>query len=217
MLRVRENRGLAPASHRFGLSSLFGVVCGVIAAFFFPWQMAELIAFDAAALVQLAWVWSTIARLDGEQTSAIATPEDNSPAVTNVVVFTAALMSLIGVALALVKAKSVQPSVEVALTILAVGTVVVAWWTVHTTFVLRYAHLYYRGEDGGVDFGDDTLPDYRDFLYLALTVGMTFQVSDTDITDRSIRRQITHHALLSFVFGTVIIGLTINVTAGFIR
>jgi uncharacterized membrane protein len=127
------------------------------------------------------------------------------------------LISLIGVALALVKAKTVPPRLEVALTILAVVTVGVAWWTVHTTFVLRYAHLYYRGEDGGVDFGEDTPPDYRDFLYLALTVGMTFQVSDTDITDRAIRRQITHHALLSFVFGTVIIGLTINVMAGFIR
>jgi uncharacterized membrane protein len=155
--------------------------------------------------------------LDGDQTSAIATPEDNSPAITSLVVISAALISLIGVGVALVKARAADGAAEIAMTIVSVGTVAVAWWTVHTTFMLRYAHLYYRGDDGGVEFGGDAMPNYRDFLYLALTVGMTFQVSDTEITDQAIRRQITHHALVSFVFGTVIIGMTINVMAAFIR
>jgi uncharacterized membrane protein len=208
---------LPSANLRVGVSFVLGVVAGPIAGFFVPWQLAELIAFDVAALAQLLWVWSTIAGLDGEQTSRIATREDNSRVLASVMVVSAALVSLVGVGLVLIKSKKVDTAMEVAMTVVAVGTVVLAWWTVHTAYLLRYAHLYYRGEDGGVEFGEDPMPDYRDFLYLALTVGMTYQVSDTDITDRMIRRQITHHALLSFVFGTVIIGLTINVMAGFLR
>jgi uncharacterized membrane protein len=155
--------------------------------------------------------------LDGEQTSRIATMEDNSRALASVVVVAAAVMSLIGDGFAMVKAKSVDRPLDVALTVATVVTVATAWCTVHTTYLLRYAHLYYRGEEGGIEFHADTKPDYRDFLYLAATVGMTFQVSDTDISDRAIRRTVTHHALVSFVFGTVIIGLTINVMAGLIR
>ncbi len=217
MVRSRREPVSSSAGRRVVVSFLCGVVAGVIAGLLVPWQLAELIAFDVAALVLLLWVWSTIAGLDGEQTSRIATPEDNSRVVASVLVVSAALVSLVGVVLALIKAKKVDQPMEVAMTIIAIVTVVVAWWTVHTAYTLRYTHLYYRGVDGGVDFGGESMPDYRDFLYLALTVGMTFQVSDTDITDRSIRRQITHHALVSFVFGTVIIALTINVMAGLIH
>ena len=60
-------------------------------------------------------------------------------------------------------------------------------------------------------------PDYLDFAYLSFTIGMTFQVSDTDISDPGIRRTVTRHALLGYVFGTVIVGVTINVVAGLIR
>jgi uncharacterized membrane protein len=84
-------------------------------------------------------------------------------------------------------------------------------------FVLRYADLYYNDGVGGVDFPGDEDPDYRDFAYLGFTVGMTYQVSDTNVTSRAIRRTIIRHALISFLFGTVIIGVTINVMAGFVR
>ena len=97
-----------------------------------------------------------------------------------------------------------------------VAHVVVSWITVHTLFTLRYARLYYDGPEGGIDFQSDDLPDYLDFVYLAFTVGMTFQVSDTNISDRRIRRAITRHALLGYLFGTVIIGVTINVVGGLI-
>jgi uncharacterized membrane protein len=105
---------------------------------------------------------------------------------------------------------------EVALTVASVVTVVLAWATVHTVFTLRYAHLYYDNVDGGVDFGE-AAPDYRGFAHLAFTVGMTYQVSDTEVIDPVIRRAVTYDALISYVFGTVIIGLTINVMAGFLR
>jgi uncharacterized membrane protein len=220
--RERRIRPIRPdvsidASDRAGISAAFGLGVGTFAAFFAPWQLTLLIAFDIAALVQLLWVWVPIARMDAEQTSGVATREDNSRRLAHVLVNSASLMSLTGVALALVKAKTSDEGLEVALTVAAVATVILAWATVHTVFILRYAHLYYEGPDGGIEFGADETPDYLDFAYLGFTVGMTYQVSDTNVTDRAIRRTVMHHALISFVFGTVIIGVTINVTAGFIR
>ena len=83
---------------------------------------------------------------------------------------------------------------------------VVSWFAVHTVFTLRYAHLYYL-EDGGIDFHDARDPSYADFAYMAFTVGMTFQVSDTDVTSRRIRASVFRHALLSYVFGIAVIAL----------
>ena len=89
--------------------------------------------------------------------------------------------------------------------------------TVQTLFMLRYAHLYYGGERvGGVEFGNAELPDYHDFAYLAFTVGMTFQVSDTEVTERALRHTVLRHALLSYLFGTAIIASTISVLAGLV-
>ena len=96
-------------------------------------------------------------------------------------------------------------------------TIVLSWLVVHTLFVLRYAHLYYGvGAVGGVEFPGERPPDYRDFAYLAFTVGMTYQVSDTEITDPVVRRTLLRHALLSYLFGTAIIASTISVLAALV-
>jgi uncharacterized membrane protein len=97
---------------------------------------------------------------------------------------------------------------------LGVASIVLAWSVVHTVFILRYAKLYYEGEPGGVDFNEENPPCYTDFAYLALTIGMTFQVSDTNLKSRDIRRTALRHALLSYVFGALIIATTINLIAG---
>jgi uncharacterized membrane protein len=88
-----------------------------------------------------------------------------------------------------------------------------AWVSVHTVYLLRYARLYYSSPEGGIDFHDDAAPGYLDFAYLALTVGMTFQVSDTTLTDKRLRRAALHHALLSYLFGTVVVAITVNSVA----
>ena len=92
------------------------------------------------------------------------------------------------------------------------GSVALAWISVHTVFMLRYARLYYSPPDGGIDFHGDK-PDYKDFAYLALTIGMTFQVSDTDLLGKRVRRTALHHALLSYVFGTGIVAVTVSSVA----
>ena len=86
---------------------------------------------------------------------------------------------------------------------------------VHTAFALRYAHLFYTEPVGGIAFkGSDCDPDYRDFAYVAFTIGMTFQVSDTDIETRTIRGMVLRHALLSYLFGAVIVAVMVNSVAG---
>ena len=94
------------------------------------------------------------------------------------------------------------------------ASVVLAWAVVHTVFSLRYADLYYEGEPGGIDFNEDDPPSYSDFAYLAWTIGMTFQVSDTDLKTQAIRRTALRHGLLSYMFGALIIATTINLIAG---
>ena len=205
------------ARRRVLIAVALGTLVGVVVAFVGPWQLAVLAGFDAWALAQLVWLAIFVLPLDAAQTKARARSEDDSRASASLAIITAAVISLGGVIVALVKAQQVGHAQEVLLTSVAIATVVLAWATVHAVYVLRYADLYYNGEPGGIDFPGDEPPDYRDFAYLGFTVGMTYQVSDTNIQSRDIRRTITRHALISYLFGTTIIGVTINVMAGFIR
>ena len=95
-----------------------------------------------------------------------------------------------------------------------VGTVALSWLIVHTVFTLRYAKLYYFGSGGGVNFNQPTPPRYSDFAYLSFTIGMTFQVSDTDLQTPAIRATALRHAMLSYLFGAVILATTINLISG---
>jgi uncharacterized membrane protein len=97
---------------------------------------------------------------------------------------------------------------------LALASVFVSWTLVHTVFTLKYARLYYSGQAGGIDFNEPDDPQYSDFAYLSFTIGMTFQVSDTDIESKQIRRTALRHAWLSFPLGAVIIATAINLVAG---
>ena len=85
---------------------------------------------------------------------------------------------------------------------------------VHTTYTTRYALLYYTGKPGGIDFNQGEPPAYVDFAYLAFTLGMTYQVSDTDLQTRPIRATALRHALLSYLLGAVVLATVINLVAG---
>lgn len=102
---------------------------------------------------------------------------------------------------------------------LVAATLLLSWLVTHTLFALRYAHEYYgRGTSpgavqGGLTFPDDAVPDYWDFVYFSLVLGMTFQVSDVEITGRKLRRLATVHGFLSFVFNTTILALSVNIAS----
>jgi uncharacterized membrane protein len=102
----------------------------------------------------------------------------------------------------------------------ATFTLVVSWTVVNTVFTLRYADIFFSPPAEGIDFGgagESEPPSYRDFAYLAFTIGMTYQVSDTTLRDRRLRRAVLNHALLSYVFGVVIVATSINLIAGLVR
>jgi uncharacterized membrane protein len=99
---------------------------------------------------------------------------------------------------------------------LATLTIALSWAAVHTAFALHYAHDYYRGKPGGLQFpsGDQTEhADYWDFVYFSFVIGMTAQVSDVGITDKTIRRTATVHGIISFVFNTALVALMVNIAA----
>ena len=198
-------------------SVALGLVAGAVAARLLVWQAAELIGWDVAATTFLLSVWLTIAHLDAEETGRRARIEDTSVAIADLVILFAGVACIVGAGFALMLAGSSKGGKEAYLIALAVASVVVSWASVHTVFTLRYARLFYGPANGGVNFNAKEPPDYLDFAYLAFTVGMTFQVSDTNLTVATIRHTVLRQALLSYLFGAVIIGLTINVVASLLK
>jgi uncharacterized membrane protein len=181
------------------------------------WVYASSVGWDVAAVIFLGWTWLAIAGMDAAATEAHATFEDPTKRVTQVIVLGASVVSLVGVALLLVKTRSTTGAGEVAVAALVVASIALSWLVVHTLFTLRYALMYYdpdeggtAGTVGGIDFGQSGPPCYSDFAYLAFTVGMTFQVSDTQVGTRELRRTVLRHAVLSYLFGSLILAATVN-------
>jgi uncharacterized membrane protein len=194
------------------VSCSVGILVAAAAASFIPWQVSSLLAWDTAAAVLCAWVWIAVRGADAATTRRIATREDDSRSAADVVLIAASVASLLGVGLALLQASDESGGARALTTATTVITVALSWLAVQTVFTLRYAHLYYL--EGGIDFHDEQAPDYSDFAYVAFTLGMTYQVSDTDLTSKRIRTTALRHALLSYVFGIAVIAITINVVAG---
>ncbi len=195
-----------------------GLAAGGIALLFLSWQVAMLLAWIAAAAIYLIWIWIRIWPLNGEDTAARSTREDDSRTSADLILIAACVASLVAVVVGLVKAVEVGGEARGVIASIAVLTVALSWMVVHTVFLLRYAGQYHE-ERGGIDFHEEQgrLPNYHDFAYIAFTIGMTFQVSDTDITSPRIRRIALRHALISYLFGIVIVAITINVLAGLVR
>jgi uncharacterized membrane protein len=193
-----------------GVGLLTAIVTGVLA----PIWVVPLASWVLAALVFLVWMWRSIWPLSPTLTADRSRSEDPGPATTDVLMLSASVVSLLAVGLVLVQANRSTGLERGFLVSLSVASIILSWAVVHTVFSLRYAALYYSGTPGGVDFNEDDPPDFADFAYLALTIGMTYQVSDTNLKTKPIRRTAVRHALLSFAFGTLIIATTINLVAG---
>jgi uncharacterized membrane protein len=196
------------------VSGLAGVAGAAVVGAAGVWWMIPLAAWDAAALVFVGWMWRTVWPLDAAATASHASREDPGRASTDVGLLVASVASLAAVGVILVQAGQRSGLEKGLLVGMAIASIVLSWSVVHTVYGLRYAKLYYDGEPGGINFHDDDAPCYRDFAYLAATIGMTFQVSDTDLGSKELRHTALRHALLSYAFGTLIIAATINLVAG---
>jgi uncharacterized membrane protein len=197
---------------------VLGTLAGGLVAAFGPWQLSVLAGWDVSAAVFIAWVWLSVGRFTPAETGSFATREDDSRVATSILLLSASVVSLVGIGFDLFKAGDAHSAGRFTLTVIAVVTVALSWAVVHTVFALRYAHEYYTEPIGGIDFKThDEGPDYLDFAYVAFTVGMTFQVSDTDVQVRRIRRTVVRHALLSYLFGAVILAVVVNVIASVVN
>jgi uncharacterized membrane protein len=192
-------------------------VAAVAASFFAPWQAVPLLGWCVTSLTWLVTVWLKIAVLDATVTSMVATAEEPGRATVDLLLLSASVASLIAVLLGVVKASSAHGDEKAVLLFAGVVAIIASWAVVHTLFTLRYAALYYEGVDGGIEFNEDDKPCYADFAYLAFTIGMTYQVSDTNLTTKEMRHTALRHALMSYLFGTVIIAATINLVAGLVK
>jgi uncharacterized membrane protein len=179
--------------------------------------LGPLVGWDAAALFYLTWARFRLWTLDANETARFALREDPNRGLRDSLLLIACLASLLAIGVVLVRAKPLNNFVEQLHVTLGIISVLFSWAVVHTVFAGRYARLYYTGTDGGVRFNQHSPPRFTDFAYLALTIGMTFQVSDTPLTSSEIRRTALRHALLSYMFGAVIIAATVNLIAGLVR
>jgi uncharacterized membrane protein len=198
-------------TRQLAASAAAGVVGAVVTGALTGIRYGMLAGWMVFAVAFLTATWVTIAPMSAELTAAHASSEDPQPVLADALVVVAALISLVAVGSLLLQDSSTNRDVSATVSVVAVA---LAWASVHTVFTTRYARLYFTGTPGGVDWGGSEPPAYRDFAYLAFTVGMTFQVSDTAVTDRRVRSAVLRHALLSYLFGTVFIATMINLVAG---
>jgi uncharacterized membrane protein len=212
--------GVADASIglRIGLAAPLGAAAAVAVGLTAGWPYAPATGWLVAAAVYLSWTWLEVAGLDAHDTARHATryrEDDSTPWILDLAVLIASIASLGGVGY-LLAAESAGGDVIAA--VVGALSVAAAWLTVHTIYMLRYARLYYGDDEGGIDFheSDDYRPDYGDFAYLAFTLGMTYQVSDTDLTDRRVRMSALRHALLSFLLGAIVLAMVINLGASLV-
>jgi uncharacterized membrane protein len=212
-----NGRELATARVRLSIAAGVGVVAGCVIGTWGTPVVAALLGWDVLAGVYVAWAWFGASRLGPPATQRLAGREDPGRASFDVLLLASSVASLAGVGMVIDAAGS-QGRIDKDLAAgLAVASVVLSWALVHTVFTERYLRLYYSEPAGGIDFNEPEPPGYVDFAYLAFTIGMTFQVSDTSLTNRTMRATALRHALLSYLFGAVIIAATINLLAGLPR
>jgi uncharacterized membrane protein len=205
------------SGRRVTCAMLGGAVAGAIVSQFTTPSASILIGWDIAVAIYLVWVWSAVWRLDPGLTARLATREDPSTAVAELLVVGAGTALLGAVGFALVKAGQAAGGMKAYLIALGLLSVLLSWIVVHTVYMLQYARAYYSEPAGGIEFNEAEPPTYMDFAYFSFTIGMCFQVSDTGITAKRVRRITLHHALLSYLFGAVLLGLVINVVAALLR
>jgi uncharacterized membrane protein len=210
----------APAMRRALTVLMAGLIVAVVLLPFVTWGLALVGGWDAAAFAFLLTTWPIIIRADGSGAAQLAAREDQTEGSARVLLVGASVASLLGAGYALHLAGQDSSAPRVLLAGVAVLTVVLSWTVINTLYTLRYADQHFRSTSGGIAFGAEDEQErhgYRDFAYVAFTIGMTYQVSDTTLRDPRIRRTVLAHALLSYLFGVVIVAGSVNLISGLFR
>ncbi|MFE7707332.1 DUF1345 domain-containing protein [Streptomyces sp. NPDC057486] len=187
-----------------------GLVVGVLTKV--P-PLGILAAIAVAETVFVVAGWVVLWPMDAAATHRNVRREDFRPVTEELVVVSTALCGLLGIVMLLLLGHSGTGHAAAAT---ALAGVFMAWAALHLMYATRYADLYYRTSDGGIDFNSKDPPTYSDFLYFSYNLGMTYQVSDTDVSSSTIRAVVLRHCLLSYIFGVSILATTINLVAGIV-
>jgi uncharacterized membrane protein len=202
------------APPRFLLFALATLIAVPLAAMWLGWRQGVMAGFDVGAVLFFVTSLPLLGTTDPAQIRSRARANDaNRP---ELLALTGLVTIVVLVAVAAEVTQRGAPAKAVVA--LIVGTLVISWLFSTLVYALHYAHLFYSedgaADRGGLDFPGTSDPDYTDFLYFAATLGMTFQTSDVEINDRSIRRVVTVHSLMAFVFNIGVLAFTINVLGG---
>jgi uncharacterized membrane protein len=214
MATSRTQSGRSETAVRLAVMLVAGAVAAIATGLLGFWQYAAIFGWAVACAVFVAWVWLTAGRMDAARTKKHATLEDPTRGIGDTLVIVASIASLAAVIVLLIQGQDAKGAAKVVIPILSLISIALSWFLVHTLFMLRYAKLYYVNDNGGVSFNQDEPPQYTDFAYLAFTLGATYQVSDTNLEKHNIRVTVLRHAMLSYLFGSVILAATVNLVAG---
>jgi uncharacterized membrane protein len=206
--------------HRIVISFLFAAIAFfIIRKSDLNAMMITMILWDTFALSYILLSWIVFFKSTVTHIAKLAQKDDGSRIFVFIVVVIASFASMLTVLLLIISKENAGTSTAVYLPVIIAG-ILLSWILVHTTFCFHYAHLFYNVDDlvkptkGGLEFPKEQHPDYLDFAYFSFVVGMTFQVSDVEISSRIIRRVALVHGLISFLLNTFVVALTINLIAG---
>lgn len=182
--------------------------------------LRSMLSWDAFAYILIVLSWCVIFSRSTPEIRVLAKREDGSRLYVFFVILISSFASMIAVLL-LILSGSDKGNHHALYLVATIAGMLASWIMVHTTFTFHYAHMYYEKDNGdphkrkeGLEFPSEKRPDYLDFAYFAFVIGMTFQVSDVEISSRKIRRLALVHGLLSFGLNTFVVALTVNLIAG---
>jgi uncharacterized membrane protein len=215
-----------PAHTRLVIALVFSLIAYALSGRTPP-AIQFILVWSSFSFSSLVLFWITIIKAESHEVKYIAKRQDSSRTIVFVFVLVAAIISLFAVIFLL----KILPDRKAAGYWYHIGfsiiSVVLSWTLIHTIFTFRYAHLYYtsrseekgieKEQEGGLQFPNEDSPDYLDFAYFSFVIGMTFQVSDVAISSRQIRHLALFHGLISFVYNTVILALSVTIIAGLVH
>ena len=199
----------ASALLRLLVAVVIGLVVGIIVGIFIRTPLGILSGIAASEIVFVGSGWLSLWPMNAAETRTHARREDFRPVIDEVVVVCVALVGLVAIVLLL----TIGPSGRIIAAAVALTGVFMSWATVHLMYAVRYAYVFYS-DGGGIDFNSDAQPCYQDFFYFSYNLGMTYQVSDTAVSSRTIRAIVLRQTLFSYVFGVAILATTINLVFG---
>ncbi|HEX3462819.1 MAG TPA: DUF1345 domain-containing protein [Candidatus Elarobacter sp.] len=205
----------------FGTSALVALLVYVAVPTWLHGATRFVAAYDAGTLTLLAFFWLKSLHADPRMTRARAALDDPGKNVVALIVLVAVVVGMVAAIAIIGHGPQVRNDAEKwEAYVLGVLAIVVGWFLVHTIYTFRYAHLYWYDDDGdgtacgGIKFPETEEPSDWDFAYFAFCIGTSFAVSDPQVTETRVRREVIAHSIISFAYNSVIVGMVINLFAG---